>query len=559
MAQPGFLGSQLEKELIEEHALPVLLSRILAARWRDSDRADWIPYLRPELSRLKGLCASPALQPIIEALKRARHDGTHLLIHGDYDADGITATACIFAVSQHLGMKSNFYVPSRYGEGYGLSTEIVRKAAKEGYKLLLALDCGTSNASEVELAHELGIDVIGIDHHAPGESLPRMPLINPHLTPEIDPLCTAGLAYLFAREWLAAEGEDAELANHNFLEGAAVATIGDHVPLVGDGFILAHNGLERLPRTSHAGLYSLLSALGLYGKSFLTARDVLFSIVPHLNATGRMVGTSAALAVQLMLTQSTREAATIAQKMLRLNQERRKQQELVSGEAAKQALALADAPVVVLYKADWPPGVTSVVAAKVVEMFCKPALVFSDAPSNEGNAVGSGRAPDGVDILATVEPARELFVKLGGHASAIGGTIPIKRLPELRVLLASKPPISLPITPQLEPEVEVSTSDLGSELIGALLRLHPFGEGYSAPRLRIKDAAVRRVTTMGREGTAICIELEAPRNSLRVVGFRMSHLLPSLREGMRVSLDIELGLDNFRAEPALQLMLLRLA
>jgi single-stranded-DNA-specific exonuclease len=358
MSQPGSLGGPTESELSDIHGLPVVLSRLLASRWQDTSRGEWLPFLQPELSRMKGLRVSPALAPIIEALHRARRDGTHVLIHGDYDADGVTATACFFAVSQHLGMKSNYYVPSRYGDGYGLSKDIVRKAAGEGYKLLVALDCGTSNAPEVELAHELGIDVVGIDHHAQRESLPAMPLLNPHLTPAIDPLCTAGLVYLFAREWLEAEGEDPGLADNNFLEGAAVATIGDHVPLSGDGFIIAHNGLERLPRTSHQGLRALLVALGLYGKSMLTTRDILFSVVPHLNAPGRMPGTSAKLAVELMLADNNAKASSLAQQMVRINSERRGQQELVAAEAAQHALAQGDSPVLVLYKADWSPGVT---------------------------------------------------------------------------------------------------------------------------------------------------------------------------------------------------------
>lgn len=560
MAQPGFLGSPLEKELAEEHGFPVLLAKLFAARWENLAREDITAYLHPEMRSLKGLASSPALPRLIESLGRARKDKESVLFYGDYDVDGIMATAIMFAVSQHLGLKSNYYLPSRFGAGYGLSQDIVRKAAGEGYKLLVALDCGTSNNIEVELAHELGMDVIALDHHAPGAKLPQMPLINPHTSPGVDPLCSAALAFSFAREWLAAEGEDARLVDEHFLEAAAIATVGDHVPLIGDGFILAHIGLERLPRTVQPGLSALLTAIGLQGKAFLTSRDILFSVVPHLNAAGRMSNSNAGLVVKMMLARSASDAMAIAQQLVSLNKERRELQRIVADEAALQALAQESAEVLVLYKADWMPGVTGVVAARMVEMFNKPALVLSDAQQEEGCAVGSGRAPDGVDLLELVEPARELFVKLGGHSAAIGGTLPVKLVPELRSVLSHyKPKPAEGKAAAQAFELEAAPAQLSREFISHLLKLQPFGEGHPAPRLRLRDALIVRASVIGKEGTTICVEVDAPRSPMRIIGFRCSHLLPKLRPGTTVTLDVELGVDNFRKEPALQLLLLGLA
>lgn len=560
MAEPGFLGSPLEKELAEEHGYPVLLAKLFAERWENLAREDIAAYLHPDMRSLKGLASSPALSRVIESLGRARRDKESVLFYGDYDVDGIMATATMFAASQHLGLRSNYYLPSRFGAGYGLSQDIVRKAAGEGYKLLVALDCGTSNNIEVELAHELGMDVVALDHHAPGAKLPQMPLINPHTSPGVDPLCSAGLAFSFAREWLAAEGEDAKLVDENFLEAAAIATIGDHVPLIGDGFILAHIGLERLPRTVQPGLSALLAAVGLQGKAFLTTRDILFSVVPHLNAAGRMSNSNAGLVVKMMLARSASEAMNIAQQLVRLNMERRELQRIVSDEAALQALAQESCEVLVLYKADWMPGVTGVVAARMVEMFNKPTLVLSDALQEEGYAVGSGRAPDGVDLLELVEPARELFVKLGGHSAAIGGTLPVKLVPELRSLLSHYRPKPAEDKSAAQIfELETAPAQLNGELISQLLKLQPFGEGHPAPRLRLRDALIARSSVIGKEGTTICIEVDAFKSPLRIVGFRCSHLLPKLRPGNAATLDVEIGVDNFRKDPALQLLLLGLA
>lgn len=557
MPATGIPGSPLEQELITEHGLPGILAKLFSARWERRNRSEWGPYLRPEMSSLKGLRASDALPLLIEALRRARRDRQSVLFFGDYDVDGVMATATMFAASQHLGLRSNYHLPSRFGQGYGLSLDIVQKAAQEGYKLLFALDCGTSNIEEVELARELGMEVVALDHHAPRETLPAMPLLNPHLSEGVDPLCSAGLAFLFAREWMEAEGENASLVDDHFVEAAAVATIGDHVPLVGDGFILAHAGLEKLSRTSQLGLAALLAVLGLAGKATLTSRDVLFSVVPHLNAAGRMVSSNAGLAVKLMLARNQNEAAAIAQQLLNLNIERRRQQEQVAQEAARQAAAMESARALVLYKDDWKPGVTGVVAAKMVEMFGKPAFVFSNAPKEDSFAVGSGRAPEGIDLLALVEPARELFVKLGGHASAIGGTLPVGNIPEFRnrISLVSLEPLQSTQEAQ-QYECEVLPPQLGSDLVAPLLRLHPFGEGHPPPRLRICDAIIARSSAIGKDGTTVSLELETPGAPLRVVGFKRSHLLPRLRPGAKVTLDVELGLDNFRRDLALQLLLL---
>ena len=206
------------------------------------------------------------------------------------------------------------------------------------------------------------------------------------------------------------------------------------------------------------------------------------------------------------------------------------------------------------------PGVTGVVAARMVEMFNKPTLVFSDALQEEGYAVGSGRAPDGVDLLELVEPARELFVKLGGHSAAIGGTLPVKLVPELRSLLSHyKPkPAEDKSSAQIF-ELETAPAQLNGELISQLLKLQPFGEGHPAPRLRLRDAFIARSSVIGKEGTTICIEVDAPKSPLRIVGFRCSHLLPKLRPGNTATLDVEIGVDNFRKDPALQLLLLGLA
>jgi len=544
---------QLEQKLAEEHRFPPLLARVFAGRWHRSQEAA-SPYLDPVIEKCRGISASPALEEMLALLQRAREKQLPVLFFGDYDADGVISTAMLFQVSQHLGMKSNYYLPSRFNEGYGLSMRVIRIAGEKGYRLLFALDCGTGNLEEVEAAEKLGLEVIGLDHHSPGPEPPRFALVNPHLDRGIDSLCTAGLAFFFVHHWLAAAGGGASTVGQDFLELAAIATIADVVPLVGDSFCLAHLGLAKLPQTQNTGLRALLNALRLGGLEFLTWRDVAFKLVPHINAAGRMA--HAKQAAELLLSRDPGSAEPLASQLLHLNTLRRNQQEETYAQASQQALAQADAEVLVLYQPDWNQGVTGVVAAKVAETFAKPVLIFSDLSSASGVAVGSGRAPAGVDLLATMEPARPLFARFGGHASALGGLIKTGELGRLRALLNERRPVACVQTPEAAvAEAEATPDEVGgTEVLRTLAALYPFGEGHPPPRVLIRDARISRVEVIGRDRThlAISVDRSGQDGPLRIIGFQQSHREHLLRQCRSADLLVELELDNFGNRLAVQ-------
>ena len=548
----------LQRELADEHGFPPLLARLFAARWRNDPSAG-VPYLSPRIEELKGLEASPALPEILEHMRRARAEKLPVLFYGDYDVDGVLAVCTLYLVSQQLGMNSGYFLPSRFSEGYGLNRRVVQRAPEKGYQALFALDCGTSNKDEVDLARELGLTVVCLDHHAPIGDVPDMPLINPHLSEGIDPMCTAGMAYCFARAWLAAEGEDTALADSNFLDLAALGTIGDVVPLVGDNFILAHVGMQQIPRSPHPGLRAMLRAMQLGAIEFLTWRDLAFKLVPTLNAAGRMAHPR--LAAELILTRDEKAAATLAAQLVRLNWDRRDLQEKIYEEAAQQALAQEDAAVLVLYKPDWNQGVTGIVAAKIAEAFDRPALVLSDLDAEDRVSVGSGRAPSGVNLLASLEPARDIATKLGGHAAAAGMTISTTAVPELRRLLHDVEIVKLEGTePEVPFECEAEPAELGDDLVQALTRLYPFGEGHPPPRIRLRNARVARARLVGQDKTHLMLSIEQSGASvLRVIGFRKSHLADRLCEGTTCDLDVELDLDNYQNRVGLQLGLIGIA
>ena len=533
-------------QLMREMKLAPVLTRLFAQRWeKDAAAAD--AFLRCGLDHADGLTGAPALQTVLDRLQHARKDGEQVLFYGDYDVDGVIATTIMFRTAQHLGVKANYFLPSRFNEGYGMNERTVRRAADNDYKLIVALDCGTANHQEIELARRLGIDVLVVDHHESAAGPPEVPIINPHLEHTADPLCTAGLTYFLSGAWLGAAGQDPTLAESHFLDLAAIATIADIVPMVGDNFRLAHNGLPRITQTRNVGLRAFLRCLRLDGKSRLTRRDVAFNLVPHLNAAGRMA--HARLAAELMLTQDNANAVHLASQLVDLNRQRRSAQKTLDAEAKLLAEAQRDSSVLVLYKPEWNHGITGIVAAGIAGLYGKPTILLADSSSEGSEAVASGRAPEGIDLLQTMKPARGLFTAIGGHAAAFGGTIPVSRIDELRNVLAKvelavaeKPPETTGW------EAETSVEELSDpRLCDSLLRFYPFGEGHPAPRVLLRDALIERVSLIGYDSTHLELRVAGTGGSpLRVMGFRLSHLADRLRVGERCSLVLELEVDNYR-------------
>lgn len=545
MPPEGGPESSLNNLLQKEHGLSPVLAGLFASRWEDNPvAAD--AFIRSGLEHARGLAYAPALPMIIERLQHARTQGESTLFYGDYDVDGILATCIMFRTAQHLGLKANYFLPSRFNEGYGLNERVVRRTADNGYKLIVALDCGTANHQEIELARSLGIDTVVIDHHKAAGELPDVPIINPQLDDGVDPLCSAGLAYFAAQEWLKAAGESPALAEQHFLDLAAIGTIGDIVPMTGDCFRLAHNGLPRITRTKNIGLLAFLRCLRLGTTSLLTKRDVAFNLVPHLNAAGRMA--NARMAAELLLTQDEANAAHLAMQLIELNRSRRSQQKSMDVEAKLQAEAQKDSAVLVLYKAEWNQGITGIVAAGIAGLFRRPTILLADTSNDDGEAVASGRASEGVDLLRTIEPARNLFTRVGGHAAAFGGTIPVSRIAELRSVLAEADLVATEQPPQrTECEVEASVEELADpRLCDSLVRFYPFGEGHPAPRVLLKDATVERVSLLGYDSTHLALLVSNPSGTpLRVMGFQMSHLADRIQVGGKYDLQLELELDNY--------------
>ncbi len=552
---------ELSSDLTTKYALHPILARVLSSRNRKYP-SETLLRASPDLSSLKGVSPARSLADFLSLPVVARKNESSILFYGDYDVDGILSTYILFRLCQHFGIKCNYFLPSRFNEGYGLSERIVKQASEQGYDVLFALDCGTTNFAEVALAKELGMEVFILDHHVPAEtvakgSIPDARIINPHLEEGVSPLCTTGLAYLLAKVWLEETNEGDSLLRENFLEFPAIATIADVVPLVGDNFLLCHFGWKRILETKNIGLRKLLELCSLAEASLLTYKDVAFTLGPLLNSPGRMA--HARFALELLLSRTLEEAKTIAETIMKLNRSRREQQDRLFFEALRQAEGYADAQILVLYSKDWNQGLTGIISARIAETHNKPTLILSDSSGNPEQAAFSGRAPRGVNLLQSLEPARLLFTKLGGHSQAVGGSIRLNLIDKLRKALWDADVIMKETNEYVIPvDTPCDAQELSSLEPSDLMRVYPFGDSYPPPRVLLKSVKLTKKNLAGFDSTHLLLQVtdESSATDLKLVGFKRSHLEPSLKVGEIYDFALEVELDNFRGRLGILLRLL---
>jgi single-stranded-DNA-specific exonuclease len=473
----------LERELGVSHVLAqVLVRRGLA------EPASARDFLEPR--ECHPPTAFAEIERAVAAVERHVRAGTRITVHGDYDVDGVCATAILVRALRSLGASVNWFLPSRLEDGYGLSGETVRRLAARDTRLLLTADCAITAVDEVRAASALGIDVVVTDHHHPLASgqLPECPIVHPEVCGyPFAELCGAGVAYKLAQALGAATAEeDVELV--------ALATVADLMPLRGENRRLVRQGLAAMAGTAKPGLRALMEVARV-DPSALDAHALGFRLAPRINAAGRVRRADAGL--ELLLTNDGARAAEIAAELDHLNAERRAVEQRIAWEAEASAAGLGDRSAFVLAGEDWHPGVIGIVASRIVERHHRPAiLVALDGELGQGSA----RSIPGFDLLGALHACAVHLERYGGHRAAAGLTIRRDRLDEFRAAVERHAEAVL--APELLVPVEridaiVSGSDLGLALAEELERLEPTGLGNPRPRLLIPGARLSDVRPMG--------------------------------------------------------------
>lgn len=472
--------------------LPDWMSRLLWARGVRTE-AEAEAFLSPGEGSLLPPEALPGVPEAAALLSDARAKGERVVVFGDYDVDGVCATAIMLEALRAFGVSCEAYLPDRHLEGYGLNPAAVEKLAKQ-YQVLLTVDCGITALEEVRLARALGMRAIVTDHHHIGDALPEADaVVSPLLCDYPFPyLCGAGVAYKLA---CALIGESAKKR----LELAALATVADMVPLTGENRALVKLGLPCILRSSRPGLSKLMESAGI--RDTLTAEQVGFQIAPRLNACGRM--DSAWTALNLLMEKDAARAAEYALKAEALNTRRRDEEAQVIAEAEAQVarMDLVACHAVVICGAGWNSGVVGLAAGRVAEKYAYPTAVLTE--QDGGICVGSARSAGAVDLFEALKECADLFVRFGGHQQAAGLTMEKANLPEFRRRFSEavdrqtggRPPI-----PEKVLDGEMALQEVTEGNIALLSRMEPFGIGNPAPRFLCRGAEALSLRAVGAEG-----------------------------------------------------------
>lgn len=484
-------------------------------------------------------------------ITRAVDNMEKIAVYGDYDADGVTSTAMLYSYLETRGADVIFYIPQREGEGYGMNMGAVEYLKEQGVSLIVTVDNGISSVQEVARANELGIDVVVTDHHRPQEILPdAVAVVDAYRPDDTSPykhFSGVGIAFklLMALEDGAGDVEDLLEA---YSDLAAIGTIGDIVPLTGENRTLIRAGLERLSQSDRPGVQALLENAGIAGKA-LTSTNVAFTLVPRINATGRMGAPERA--VRLLISGYEEEAEVLSEEICADNEERRR----VEAEIAEAAFADIEAKgymkdrVVVVDGENWHHGVIGIVASRVTERCGKPCMIIS---RGETEAKGSGRSIEGFSLFEAICACGDLLIKFGGHPMAAGITLKPENIEAFRKRINRYAAEHFPQMPTqtVTLDCKLNPAALSVSMAQSLTQLEPFGNGNPQPVFGLFNMELSNVTPVGGGGH---LRLTLEKNGAVITAMRFNTKPEELpyHIGDKIDLAVQLEAREFRGQPSL--------
>lgn len=517
--QPNMKSSDINKNTVAEIAAKLGIVRPLAevlytrgyntvekAAMHLSGDAD--DFSEPTL--LPGI--EDAAQCILDAIRSEKS----IVIYGDYDVDGVCSVSILMLTLRVMKAKVSYYIPDRHTEGYGLNADAVQTLAKS-HDLLLTVDCGISSYVEVELAKQLGMQVIVTDHHSLPEQLPHCTLVNPKLPgAPFSELCGAGVAFKLAAALLKEPDYYYEL-----LDLVAIATVADVVPLVGENRLLVKRGLARINQMPRPSLLTLIQQSG-YTPGKLSATDIAFGIAPRINAAGRLE--RADMGVKLLIGEG--DAMDISIALNALNSRRQSIEEGVLQEAVAMALKsgqVRDRRILVLAGDGWDKGVVGIAASRMVERFHRPCILLS---VSDGVATGSGRSVEGVNMFEMLCGISEMLIRFGGHAMAAGLTISVDNLDAAAAALDAYVRENIDerqLFPIAKYDARVCVAELNAKLVTQLDQMAPFGMGNPTPKFRVDGLQASNSRRIGKLGNHLKVGFKDESTSIEGIAFSFAN------------------------------------
>ena len=478
-------------------------------------------FLSPDYEKLGDPLLLPDVKKAVTRLKKAHKDKHNVVIYGDYDIDGLSATTLLYDALSRWGFEVSTFIPSRFDDGYGLSSAAIERLADNGAELIITVDCGSLSIEEVAFAKTKGVDVIITDHHNIGENLPdAIAVINPKREDHsysFRDFAGVGVAFGLVRALQQKlpgfdKGQEKWL-----LDLVALGTICDIVSLTGENRTLTYWGLQVMQKTRRPGLKALMAVSGIKPET-LTARSLGFGLGPRLNASGRLE--TAQLSLDLLTARDNLQALELAQQLDNMNTERRKEQNRIFGEALEQAELHNHDEVLVLSSPDWSHGIIGIVAAKILEKHHKPTFVLQELGDE---TKGSARSFGDFSVGDAIHQAKPHITKGGGHKLAAGVTLPTHKIDDFRISvneyyrglgLKEQAKHLLPVE-----DIQVETiAELTEELVQLLVQLEPYGNENPQPIFHLSDMKVTELRKMGDLKQHVKLQLEDTQ------GLRMSVL-----------------------------------
>ncbi len=548
-----YYGKEEEKveKIQKEFGLSRLLSTILVNKGLEN-KEEIDVFLNPTRKDFHDPYLMPDMEIAVKRIIQAIENQEKVIIYGDYDVDGITSITVLKKFLSDRGLEVDSYIPNRLDEGYGLNKAAIDKIVSEGYQLMITVDCGISGIDEIDYANSLGLETIVTDHHEPAEVLPKALAVvdakrkdNKYPNNQL-----AGVGVVFKLTQAISQVYNLEEKEYlKYLDIVCVGTISDIVPLVDENRVIAKLGLKLVEVTKNIGLKALLTSIG-YKK--IDSSAISFGVAPRINACGRMGHEQEAL--KLFLTDNIVEATNITKKLNEYNKERQDIEKRIFEEVlVKIENGEKDKPCIVLADENWHHGVIGIVSSKVTEMYYKPSILIC---FEDGEGKGSGRSIPGFDLHDALSKCDEHIDRFGGHSMAIGISVSKDKFNSFKndfEEYVSNTNIS-ELVPVIKVDEEVTSKDIGINIVKELSMLEPFGEANKMPIFMYKNLRINSIRALS-DGKHLKLTLKDEGTVIDAIGFNMGYLVDEFLLGDKVDVLGNLEINSFNGRESVQINL----